>query len=198
MKSPHHDSWSNGVSNGAPFTSIEGSNTYTVIAQDINGCSATDQLIVTAWASPSVSISGIDPACIGENSGSIEIEINSGTPPFSIDWNNGDTASIIQNLFAASYDVIVSDDNGCETSNSIVLADPFEPCYEEPEINIYIPNSFSPDNNEHNQTWFIVAEGISVQNFTLMIFNSNRLEEHFRAVGGGAIGRLYKAVMFQK
>ena len=58
-----------------------------------------------------------------------------------------------------------------EASSSIVLSDPFEPCYEEPEINIYIPNSFSPDNNEHNQTWFVVAEGISFENFTLLIFN---------------------------
>jgi gliding motility-associated-like protein len=164
-------SWSNGLSNGEPFTAIEGSNTYTVTAQDNNGCSATDQLLVTAWAIPSVSITGIDPACIGENSGSIEIEINSGTPPFSIDWNNGDTTSLIQNLHADLYDVNISDDNGCTATNSIVLVDPFEPCYEEPEINIYIPNSFSPDNNEHNQTWYVVAEGISAQNFTLIIFN---------------------------
>ena len=164
-------SWNNGIPNGSFIIVNEGITTYTVIGQDINGCSAEQQVTITGWVNPSISSLPTNPLCIGDNSGSVEIEINSGTPPFSINWSNGDSSTLIQNLYADTYEVTVIDDNGCETSNSIVLADPFEPCYEEPEINIYIPNSFSPDNNEHNQTWFIVAEGISVQNFTLMIFN---------------------------
>ena len=163
--------WSNGVSNGESFTSPEGVNTYIVIAEDNNGCTATDQLIVTTWPIPAISISGEDPLCLGENSGSAEIVISSGTPPFTIEWNNGDTLSSIQNQYAGIFDVLVTDANTCEASSSIVLSDPFEPCYVGPEINIYIPNSFSPDNNEHNQTWFVVAEGISFENFTLLIFN---------------------------
>ena len=163
--------WSNGVSNGESFTSSEGVSTYIVNAEDNNGCTATDQVIVTAWPVPTISISGEDPLCLGENSGSAEILISSGTPPFTIEWNNGNTLTTIQNLYAGIFDVLVTDANTCEASSSIVLSDPFEPCYEEPEINIYIPNSFSPDNNEHNQTWFVVAEGISFENFTLLIFN---------------------------
>ena len=164
-------SWNNGIPNGSLIIVNEGITTYTVIGQDINGCSAEQQVTITGWVNPSISSLPTNPLCIGDNSGSVEIEINSGTPPFSINWSNGDSSTLIQNLYADTYEVTVIDDNGCETSNSIVLADPFEPCYEEPEINIYIPNSFSPDNNEHNQTWFIVAEGISVQHFNLMIFN---------------------------
>ena len=44
--------WSNGVSNGESFTSSEGVNTYIVNAEDSNGCTATDQVIVTAWPVP--------------------------------------------------------------------------------------------------------------------------------------------------
>ncbi|MEJ6686704.1 MAG: gliding motility-associated C-terminal domain-containing protein [Crocinitomicaceae bacterium] len=40
-----------------------------------------------------------------------------------------------------------------------------------PDIIFYSPNTFTPDNDEHNQTWNIVIEGIDIQNFTLEIFN---------------------------
>jgi gliding motility-associated-like protein len=40
-----------------------------------------------------------------------------------------------------------------------------------PDVIFYAPNSFTPDDDEHNQTWTIFVEGIDVQNFTLEIFN---------------------------
>lgn len=40
-----------------------------------------------------------------------------------------------------------------------------------PDIIFYAPNSFTPDDDEHNQTWTIFVEGIDAQNFTLEIFN---------------------------
>ena len=40
-----------------------------------------------------------------------------------------------------------------------------------PDIIFYAPNTFTPDNDEHNQTWFVTVEGIDFQNFTLEIFN---------------------------
>ena len=40
-----------------------------------------------------------------------------------------------------------------------------------PDVIFYAPNSFTPDDDEHNQTWVFFVEGIDVQNFTLEIFN---------------------------
>jgi gliding motility-associated-like protein len=40
-----------------------------------------------------------------------------------------------------------------------------------PDIIFYAPNAFTPDNDEHNQTWSITVEGIDYQNFNLQIFN---------------------------
>ncbi len=40
-----------------------------------------------------------------------------------------------------------------------------------PDVIFYAPNAFTPDNDEHNQTWSIVVEGIDYQNFSLEIFN---------------------------
>lgn len=40
-----------------------------------------------------------------------------------------------------------------------------------PEVIIYAPNTFTPDNDEHNQHWGIYIEGIDVTDFNLLIFN---------------------------
>lgn len=40
-----------------------------------------------------------------------------------------------------------------------------------PEVLIYAPNSFTPDDDEHNQTWRVFMEGIDIYDFELLIFN---------------------------
>ncbi len=40
-----------------------------------------------------------------------------------------------------------------------------------PEVVIYAPNAFTPDNDEFNQGWRVFMEGIDVYDFELLIFN---------------------------
>ncbi|MDG1333766.1 MAG: gliding motility-associated C-terminal domain-containing protein [Crocinitomicaceae bacterium] len=40
-----------------------------------------------------------------------------------------------------------------------------------PEVLIYAPNAFTPDGDEHNQTWRVFMEGIDVYDFELLIFD---------------------------
>lgn len=40
-----------------------------------------------------------------------------------------------------------------------------------PEVLIYAPNAFTPDDDEHNQTWQLYMEGIDIYDFELLIFN---------------------------
>lgn len=40
-----------------------------------------------------------------------------------------------------------------------------------PEVILYAPNSFTPDGDEHNQSWFVFIEGIDIYDFELTIFN---------------------------
>lgn len=40
-----------------------------------------------------------------------------------------------------------------------------------PEVLIYAPNSFTPDGDEFNQTWFVHMEGIDTYNFELLLYN---------------------------
>lgn len=39
------------------------------------------------------------------------------------------------------------------------------------EVIIYVPNTFTPDNDEFNQDWGIVVEGLNVSGFNLQVYN---------------------------
>jgi len=40
-----------------------------------------------------------------------------------------------------------------------------------PDIIIYAPNTFTPDDDEHNQSWLLYINGIDFENFQLQIYN---------------------------
>lgn len=60
--------------------------------------------------------------------------------------------------------LIVTTTEGC--SDSITLEIEIVP-----DIIIYAPNTFTPDDDEHNQNWFLIIDGIDFENFHLEIFN---------------------------
>lgn len=65
-----------------------------------------------------------DVDCKGETGGEIELEINGGNGPFSYIWSNGETSSTLSSLPAGDYDYTVTDGSGCESLNSITIAEP--------------------------------------------------------------------------
>lgn len=54
--------------------------------------------------------------------GSAHVIINGGTPPFSFQWNSGETTQDIYNKCPGNYNVMVSDYNGCQYSSSGYVA----------------------------------------------------------------------------
>ena len=64
-----------------------------------------------------------------------------------------------------------------------------------PDIILYVPNSFTPDDDEHNQNWFINIDGIDFENFELALYNrwgeliweSNDVKESWDGTYGGRI-----------
>ncbi len=64
-----------------------------------------------------------------------------------------------------------------------------------PEVLIYAPNAFTPDGDEHNQSWRVYMEGIDIYDFELLIYNrwgeliweSNDVEVGWDGTYGGQI-----------
>ena len=69
--------------------------------------------------------------CNGQSDGSIDITISGGTLPYSYDWDNDGTFDFddgedLENLSGGTYNVVVRDVNGCETTGTYIVGEPTE------------------------------------------------------------------------
>jgi gliding motility-associated-like protein len=120
--------WSNGGATEDIGSLTEG--TYDVTVTDINGCviDTTITLIeptplvqdITAFTYPS----GDNISCFGFNDGSIDYTINGGSPGYTFVWSNGGATEDIGSLTEGTYDVTVTDINGCVIDTTITLIEP--------------------------------------------------------------------------
>jgi hypothetical protein len=92
---------------------------YSITVVDVLGCQASANIVVQqpTVLNASVATSG---ASVSSN-GSAAIAANGGTPPYAYAWSNGLSAASSSNLGAGSYQVTVSDDNGCTTALSFII-----------------------------------------------------------------------------
>ena len=110
---PYMFQWSDG-STDADLTDVPAGD-YSATVTDNNGCMLTTETLTVGEPSEVQIISAIvvDNLCNGGMSGSIDIEVAGGTPPYSYDWSTGDTTEDISGLVTGSYDVTITDENGC-------------------------------------------------------------------------------------
>ena len=81
--------------------------------------------------------------------------------------SNGNNAFIsYPEGITGNYEImlIVTDSEGCIDSTILTMEIV-------PDIIFYTPNSFTPDDDEHNQSWIFYIEGIDFANFSLEIYN---------------------------
>jgi len=121
---PYTIIWSNGDTTNNPMDLAPGE--YFVTVSDVNGCTAVDSIDVDATANVEVAFSSSsNPTCVDSLDGSVAITISSGTPPYTIVWNTGDTGvTSLDNLGVGTYSVEVSDANDCNGMASITLTAP--------------------------------------------------------------------------
>ncbi|HMQ48346.1 MAG TPA: SdrD B-like domain-containing protein [Saprospiraceae bacterium] len=102
-------------SNGATTTAISnlGPGTYTVTVTDENLCTATASVTITQPQNLMGSVMTNDPLCFGDTDGTASASVSGGTPPYSYSWSNGQTGANASNLGAGSYNLTVTDANGC-------------------------------------------------------------------------------------
>ncbi|MDX2001634.1 MAG: PKD domain-containing protein [Chitinophagales bacterium] len=99
---------------------------YAVTVSDANGCQKTTSASITQPSLLSVSVGGTNPGC-GLNNGLATASATGGTGSYSYLWSNNATTSILNNLGAGTYSVIVTDANGCTATASTTLSSPSGP-----------------------------------------------------------------------
>ena len=93
-------------------TSIVGVTNYTFTPTGT--CPAPPVVVaVTVNSLPTVSAHGTNPTCSTLCNGNAVVDITNGTAPYTIGWSNGGNTASISNLCEGTYNVTVTDANGC-------------------------------------------------------------------------------------
>jgi gliding motility-associated-like protein len=107
--------WSEGSTTASITVTPANTTTYTVTATT-NGCTGTDNVVVTVNPNPTATITGTTLASCGSSNGSATV-----SGGVSYLWSNGQTTATAINLAAGSYPVTVTDANGCTASTTATV-----------------------------------------------------------------------------
>lgn len=115
-------SWTNSTSTSATATSLP-SGSYTVTVLDGNGCSANASVNLTQ---PPALVAQIQstPATCGLSDGTASASASGGTGAYTFNWPAiSQQGASAQNLAAGSYQVVVTDANGCVGNSTVVISE---------------------------------------------------------------------------
>ena len=135
---PYQFNWSNGTS-ASNLTDtvlqivVQESNQYFVQITDAVGCTATSNVVLAAIPEPLQVFAPADSvqmvACKNSPSGAIDLVVDGGVGPLEFVWTNsaGDTIAQTEDLdqlFAGTYSVAVSDAQGCTETLDVLITEP--------------------------------------------------------------------------
>lgn len=104
--------------------------TYTVTVTDVNNCQGVDSVSINQPLLLVASGSTVDASCHDAADGSATITPDGGTVPYDFTWSNGLQGPLSPNstdLPRGTYDVTVTDANGCTYTETLEVGAPPEP-----------------------------------------------------------------------
>ncbi len=122
---PYTYLWSNGAT--IPDIPNLGDDSYSCVITDANGCIANAEAEITQPDELVASISlQTNVSCFGGNDGNANAVATGGTLPYSYSWSNNATSAFAGGLAAGTYDVSITDANGCTAITSVIITEPDE------------------------------------------------------------------------
>jgi hypothetical protein len=117
--------WNDGATTEDRFNLPAGS--YSVTVKDANNCTANFSATITQPSS-TLSVAGTvsNVLCYGGSTGAINVTTSGGTGTYTYDWGGGITTEDRAGLAIGTYNVKVTDANGCSTTKSFTVTQPAE------------------------------------------------------------------------
>ena len=133
---PYEYVWSDGSTDASIASASPG--IYNVTITDAKGCNIVATKVINEPLS--VAVRTIDVICAGFCDGSAEAIITGGVAPFSFIWSNGNTNQVTDLLPPGTYEVTVTDGNGCQATGSGAVSAP-----EDLELSVNVTGSCDED-----------------------------------------------------
>ncbi len=99
---------------------------YDYTLTDANGCEISDKVIIDENPVLELDLDFVEPSCFGSIDGEVEVLATGGTGSYQYEWSEGQSSSVIENLGAGNYTVVVRDSENCLQTVSIELNQPTE------------------------------------------------------------------------
>jgi gliding motility-associated-like protein len=188
--------WSNGATSDINPGLVAGDYVVTII--DANGCELESTLTITEPEVLTASSVIDNVSCSGYSDGSAEVIAVGGTSPYTYTWTElGVTGPIQNNLLPGNYEIVVTDNNGCQyfeqiqvsASTSLLVTSVIEQvsCFGEAdgsatvEVNGGTPDytySWNDPNNQSSATAVNLAPGT----YTVSVFDANNCQALYDVV----------------
>ncbi|MBL7927087.1 MAG: T9SS type A sorting domain-containing protein [Bacteroidia bacterium] len=114
--------WSDGQTNQTAVNLAAG--VYTVTVTDQNNCTYIDSVTINQSGALILTTSSTPVLCNGGNTGTATANPSGGNTPYTYLWSNGQTNQTATGLAAGSYQVTVTDVNGCMNTDIVVVTEP--------------------------------------------------------------------------
>jgi len=120
---PYSFAWANGETDSIATQLPAG--TTTVEVTDAAGCVTFAEVAVSEPAALVVdNITDGTVTCAGDSDGEVSAAASGGTGNLTYSWDNGATGATISGLAAGTYEVTVTDENGCTVSQNAAVDEP--------------------------------------------------------------------------
>ncbi len=115
--------WTPNVSTTNSATGLA-AGTYIVDASDPNGCSTSSTIVITEPPQLTATVGGFNVTCFGACDGQIVVIPAGGTGNYSFAWSNLCNQPSCNSICAGTYNVTVTDQNGCSATGGTTVTEP--------------------------------------------------------------------------
>ncbi len=116
--------WSTGLTGVYNISNLPAGYYDVNVLDNVYGCTSFDIINITQPDLLTTSVISRNINCFGASTGSIDLSIAGGTEPYNILWSNTATTPGIADLAEGGYSVVITDNHGCQTTNSATLTEP--------------------------------------------------------------------------
>ncbi|MFP4664030.1 MAG: PKD domain-containing protein [Bacteroidales bacterium] len=181
-------SWDDPAGQSSPIADNLAAGQYTVQITDDNSCSTSETITITEPSELQARVDDYtDVSCNGFCNGTAEALYIGGTPPMTYNWTGGHSGQNVSGLCPGDYELTVTDDNGCTSTEVVTISEPTAMTLSESITPVTchggsdgsIAVTVSGGSGNYDYEWFGTTEnnptasGLSSANYNIVVYNAS-------------------------